>query len=957
MGTGGIGTDIPFPLPAPDCQIQRAIDYVCMDECGNAATPETATFTVRDQEGPEITHPAGDLSLSCSDSDSVNLGRINAWIMSHGGAVATDCTGVVWSPSTPLYSMPTGFSGTCPQTMDFVFTAADPCGNAVSTTTGTITLSDTADPTITCTLPGGNCDDQFVECDENTDHNVNQWLAMNGNLACNDDCGSATFDPTPMLVSDDGLDCNRTKIYRFTCRDTCGNSVTKQVPIQIRDTQPPQQIETPLSGVYECDGTGNNMDRQAFIAMWGGGGRRWANDACSPNPQCSPDYRSEDVCTYCAATYSPVCAGGQTYPNSCYAYCNGHHSFYSGACPVVPPTNPPTYYVPPTNPPYTATMPPTTQPPSQLPTPSGGADCTYCGSEYSPVCVGGTQQYDNYCHAYCHDHWHFTVGPCGTSHGPECEDYCGDYSSYVCGKDGVTYPSACHAACAGIYEYTAGRCAFGCGESPLDYGYIEGISPDPSAPPGCRITPFVFNATDPCGNTVISNPVNFVVQDTKAPVITVAKDTKVECDGNGNVQQYNDWLASYGGATCVDQCSGDLTAVPSAWNVVNRSFVQNGFTGACGTSCPMDTCTTATFTCVDNCGRSQTTSARFVIADSTPPTIDIAGTGVRADECTESSLTNNMATRWANCMNVSDCPYLGPQAIGDSTDMCSDPIVITNLKGTKPVSFPLIQRSGFKVIPPRIPYGGVIGERPGDLPQSERVFIMQRIPYVQFTERCPIITTLEAIAEDACENQSPMVVAYHVYFDNTPPVFAVTPMDLTVECDSTTNAAQFAEWLDTAGGAVCSDSCGIFGADSTTVGPVNPSVSMPEMPPCPTSQDVEFFCEDYCGNRVTYTATFTVADTTPPLISPVDDQTVNCGPRDNEGRFLNWLERQRLQASVSDSCSRKQDLTVSANAGSCRYDGFCFSVLVAFIAKQVECKFSRYSCISVKMGVPGQQYS
>jgi hypothetical protein len=60
-----------------------------------------------------------------------------------------------------------------------------------------------------------------------------------------------------------------------------------------------------------------------------------------------------------------------------------------------------------------------------------------------------------------------------------------------------------------------------------------------------------FTVTDPCVSTETVATVTVV--DTAPPVLnTLASPLVVECDGNGNVAQFNAWLQMNGGATASD---------------------------------------------------------------------------------------------------------------------------------------------------------------------------------------------------------------------------------------------------------------------------------------------------------------------------------------------------------------------------------------------------------------------
>ncbi|MCK7591126.1 gliding motility-associated C-terminal domain-containing protein, partial [Subsaxibacter sp. CAU 1640] len=115
-----------------------------------------------------------------------------------------------------------------------------------------------------------------------------------------------------------------------------------------------------------------------------------------------------------------------------------------------------------------------------------------------------------------------------------------------------------------------------------------------------------FTATDECGNTATSTA-TFTIEDTTPPVLDVeASDLTVECDGNGNTDDLNSWLAAQGGAMASDACS----------NVVwTNNFTE--LTIICGNTGSA----TVTFTATDECGNAISTVAMFTIEDTTAPVI------------------------------------------------------------------------------------------------------------------------------------------------------------------------------------------------------------------------------------------------------------------------------------------------------------------------------------------------
>ena len=89
----------------------------------------------------------------------------------------------------------------------------------------------------------------------------------------------------------------------------------------------------------------------------------------------------------------------------------------------------------------------------------------------------------------------------------------------------------------------------------------------------------------------------FTIEDTAPPTIdTTATNLTVECDGNGNVDDLNSWLASQGGASASDSCNPGQdvwvyrtrsTGVPGHQPAVSCSRSSGGpcRRGSCNWSC------------------------------------------------------------------------------------------------------------------------------------------------------------------------------------------------------------------------------------------------------------------------------------------------------------------------------------------------------------------------------------
>ena len=131
----------------------------------------------------------------------------------------------------------------------------------------------------------------------------------------------------------------------------------------------------------------------------------------------------------------------------------------------------------------------------------------------------------------------------------------------------------------------------------------------------CRTIERTWVLTDPCGNET-TQVQTIEVQDSEYPVITQeAEDMTVECDGEGNLAQFNLWLANHGGAAATDDCSPELI-----WDYedpVATAGINPMLSDGCGATGDV----TVTFYATDACGNSTPTVASFTIEDNIAPEV------------------------------------------------------------------------------------------------------------------------------------------------------------------------------------------------------------------------------------------------------------------------------------------------------------------------------------------------
>lgn len=131
--------------------------------------------------------------------------------------------------------------------------------------------------------------------------------------------------------------------------------------------------------------------------------------------------------------------------------------------------------------------------------------------------------------------------------------------------------------------------------------------------------------------------------------------------------------------------------------------------------------------------------------------------------------------------------------------------------------------------------------------------------------------------------------------DSSPPVLSSQSTDLIVACDGMGNQADLIPWLVNHGGALASDDGGnlTWSNDYSTM---NNS--------CGSSGNatVIFTTTDECGNYSTTSATFTIEDHLPPMISmAAQDTLIECGLANTQVVLQNWLFH-KGGAQASDIC-------------------------------------------------------
>src|SRR5690606_41833108 len=91
--------------------------------------------------------------------------------------------------------------------------------------------------------------------------------------------------------------------------------------------------------------------------------------------------------------------------------------------------------------------------------------------------------------------------------------------------------------------------------------------------------------------------------------VTLPSNEIVECDGAGNLTEFNAWLATYGGSVATDNCGTS-----------NMSYHIEDTNTNCGYAGTVN----VNFIATDECGNRAFKQGVFVIRDTTPPAITAA---------------------------------------------------------------------------------------------------------------------------------------------------------------------------------------------------------------------------------------------------------------------------------------------------------------------------------------------
>ncbi|MCC6412202.1 MAG: T9SS type A sorting domain-containing protein, partial [Saprospiraceae bacterium] len=378
-----------------------------------------------------------------------------------------------------------------------------------------------------------------------------------------------------------------------------------------------------------------------------------------------------------------------------------------------------------------------------------------------------------------------------------------------------------------------------------------------------------WTAIDDCGNAATcSRTIN--VTDNTAPVITCPVSQTVTCVTDIPLPVV---------PTAFDLCSGTVTVV-SLGDVVTNQICANRLT------------VTRTYRATDACANSATCAQIITVFDDVLPTFVNVPPNITVECFVVPAIVTPQAID--NCTGIVSVQFVGETQLPGicptlytlirtwrATDVCGNSTLATQMITvldtyapqftTEPADVFLecnseLNEDGFQIWLDNL--GGSVASD-----CSEITWSFTNSPFIYDSTGCGATFTryIRFIATDECGNTSFRDVGYTVY-DLTPPTFDVLPVNLEIECVEGSNSDLELElWLENFGNAQVSDLCGDVVTDL---------VFISNVPGCGNTfiRTYEFRATDECGNTNYVRATFSIVDTTPPVIveCPEGDFLLTC---------------------------------------------------------------------------------
>ena len=882
------------------------VEFTYTDLCNNTSTSD-ADFVVMDTSMPSITFPAAIATVNCADQASLET-QLTDWINTAGQAQGTDACGAVsFRADPPLAQAIADFQASqtaCGRTgsVSVDFYISDACGTEnPMPTTASFNVVDVTDP-VWSTGPS----DITVECDGTNDPggNISAWLGNYGGGVVADDCSTVTVtnDYTNVTTS---CGAAGTVLVTFTAMDECGNETLAIATVTIWDTTDPSWTVDPSDLTIACDGT---TDPGGAIQNWlnTNGATGTGIDACS-TVSYSHDYTG--VSSSCGSSGSTTVTF--TITDDC-----GNTADATALLTIVD-NDPPTL----TSPAFgaveecdgsgnTAAL-------TAWLANNGGATATdNCGDV---VWTNDFTGLSDLCGATGAATVVFTAtDPCGLTVTTTATFTVADTSAPTIFDQAEDITVECNFLNTQREDWidlhgnstATDNCSL-IDNSNINSGTSNWTFVSQGFVPGCGNSgseTIIFTVTDECGLTNSTSATITVIDNISPEINPTSTDFYEVCGGNDQ-GALEAWINNTGGAIATDGC-GVATWVQIDWQ---------DDSGATGTGDPFagpyPTVTTGdcayvvevTFTVIDECMNTSTTTSSFWILDQEDPVMS----GVPANVTVECSNIPAAAVPTAtdNCdtdvtITIDEVITNGPctdtytltrtwTATDDCGNVAADFQIITVQDTTDPtingVPGPVTIECNTIPDPP------VIGT---DITGADNCDTTVGVTFAETSTQgtdpadCSFYNytiTRTWTAADNCFNQTSASQVITVQ-DTTVPTFT-TPTDVTVECENANNLGFTGDLVFFSDN--CDPAATIGFTDVITAGS------------CPDTYTITrtWTATDACGNVGADLQVITVMDTTAPtMTTTAQDMMVDCGSgTDLDLAFATWVAN-NASAAATDNC-------------------------------------------------------
>jgi subtilisin-like proprotein convertase family protein len=876
-----------------DATYDITITWNATDACGNAAVTQMTVITiVPDTEVPVITPPLG-ITLDCDDISGTTDPSIIIDSLLAEVIVTDNCN----TDPVLVHDFDSNTLDICADAaydITITWNATDACGNEAITQTTIITIEPDLDAPVINTTSAENF---IAECNgASNSAEILAWLNNNGGLTATDNCSEFEWSNDYGTIV---ADCGTTGevAVTFTATDNCGNASSETLTFTINDTTDPYWEIAPQDLTLECT---ELDDPYGAIEAWlniAGGGE--AEDSCSLVVYTN-DF--DGFVGSCGNTGSATVIFTAT--DAC-----GNSTDTTAIVTLIDIT-PPSLAVPAQD--------------TVVSCDGAGnmADldswlANYAGTIFEDAC-SEPLDYDSLLISMeegCGSTATFTYAFFAT-------DACDNVSAQSITTFTIidnTPPSIDVEASNSIAECNGtgnimdlnnwlntngGAMASDiCGTVAWSYDLVQESDL-------CDLTgggTYRFTATDECGNTATTEAI-FEIQDNIAPIISAdATNIDVVCDGNNNVTQLLNWLNNNGNAVATDNC--------------NEVIWTNDYGQVAPGTCEGEGSITVTFTATDGCGNFDTTTGIITIVDTNDPVwtidptdltlectddidpmnsimawLDAAGNGDAFDSCSVIVYSNSFVALTGGCggnstTGIAEVIFTATDACGNIAERTATVLVedTTPPVITSPAIDTLVQCDGactedFLAIWLANQGGATSEDLCGDFTWNEPELLQTIVGCGLSIEYVYSFRTT-----DLCGNVSPATIARFTLLDLTSIIVDVDALNVTVECDGMGNDVELDAWLNSVmiqdqildfDLITDEDSCGISGI-----------------------QVYQFTLNEDCGLSGSVEGTFTIEDTTAPVVTGGTDYSGECEQSggNNDAALISWLNN-NAGAEADDMC-------------------------------------------------------